>query len=351
MALLISIALADPPIGDPPFWKYPFVFDYEFDVPDDSYLPLGPNQPNPPRGTTYPDGKWYSAYWGDLSPESYGRVEDGMAGLKAVSIDSRPWGCGGTMVNQGRASHLAVQLGHFKGSNTTSLYAYPTPRIIFNYGETIPSGTLWLNVRARILDRAAMNYENPAPVANLGFNFQFQPEYKDGSGNVFLEDYDNPDFFAGGRIFPKVVHFDIFLSQHSWTLMGIDLGEKAVGWEFRHIMSYYDADLHVQRVEGQMPNTNTWYTFQIDLGYDINRALQMTEDHYYNIGLNPGWFTLNRLILRNIQLYTEASGALIEAQVSRVWIIREEPQPPPGGGCPFVYAWNGTQYIADNNLG
>jgi hypothetical protein len=215
-----------------------------------------------------------------------------------------------------------VQLGHFKGSNTTYEDANPTPRIIFNYGETIPSGTLWLDVRARILDRAAMNYENLQPTANLGFNFQFQPEYRDGSGNVVLEDYDNPDFWAGGRVFPKVVNFDIFLSSHLWWPLGIDREERAVGSESRHINSASDADLHVQRVEGQMLSTNTWYSFHIDLGYDINRALQMTEDHYYSITGDyfSGWYTLNRLILRNIQLYTEASGALIEAEIDKAFI-------------------------------
>jgi hypothetical protein len=55
MALLISAVLADPQIGDPPFYKYPFLFDYEFNVADNSYLALGPGESNPPRGTTCSD--------------------------------------------------------------------------------------------------------------------------------------------------------------------------------------------------------------------------------------------------------------------------------------------------------
>jgi len=359
MALLISAALADPQIGDPPFYKYPFLCDHDFNVPDNSYLPLGPGESNPPRGTTYSDGKWYSAHWGTLSPESYARVENGMAKLKTVTIHWNPGVFGGTIVDQGRASHLAVQLGHFKGSNTTYPEANPTARIIFNYGETIPSGTLWLDVRARILDRADMNYENVAPAANLGFNFQFQPEYRDGFGNVVLEDYDNPDFWAGGRTFPNVVHFDIFLSKHSWWPGGVDWGEEAVGWRFRHINAPSDAALHVQRVEGQMYNLNTWYNFHIDLGYCINDALQMTEDHYYSITGDPypppGWYTLNRLILRNIQLYTEASGALIEAEVDKAIIYRQNDAGTGGdAGNDFASAtsvapdpWGGSIYYGE----
>jgi hypothetical protein len=376
MAFLVSTALADPPVGDPPFYKYPFLFDPHFDVPDDSYLALGPNQPNPPRGTTYPDGKWYSAYWGHLSPESYARVEDGMARLRTVSIDHSPWVYGGTMVDQGRASHLAVQVGHFKGSNTTYQEANPTPRIIFDYGETIPGNTLWFDVKARILDRAKMDYLNPEAQANLGFNFQFQPEYRDGSGNVILEDYDNPDFSAGSGVFPKVVNFDIFLSNHHYSAI---LGEydEAVGAEHRHISSgiIADADLHVQRVEGYMPNIDAWYTFHIDLGNDINRALQMTEDHYYSLYGDPypphGWYTLNRLILRNIQLYTEASGALIEAEVDTAIIYTPNilylssmdggtTNPAPGTkyypyGTPVTVTaipyseWHFTHWILDGN--
>ena len=52
MSLLIVPVLADPPIGEPPFYRYPFVYDPYFDVPDNSYLALGPGQPNPPRGST-----------------------------------------------------------------------------------------------------------------------------------------------------------------------------------------------------------------------------------------------------------------------------------------------------------
>ena len=51
--LVISAVLADPP-----FYKYPFLFDYGFDVSDNSYLALGHGESNPPRGTTYSDGKW-----------------------------------------------------------------------------------------------------------------------------------------------------------------------------------------------------------------------------------------------------------------------------------------------------
>ncbi|RLI42803.1 hypothetical protein DRO69_09995 [Candidatus Bathyarchaeota archaeon] len=305
--------------------KYPFVYDPNFQIASFDLI----DEPEeggeaPPPGTSKPSGVWYPGLWGHRSPESYAYITSRRAYLCTLSISWDPTEWGGATVNQGRPPHLSAQIGRFKGSNDTSSNAVETSRIIFPMNETLEEGSLWLFVRAKIVDRAVKNYENIAAQANLGLNFIFQYEYKTtNDGKYHLSDYDAGkwDYPRGN---PQVIHFDVFLSQHHWSL-GIDLGEQIIGWEQKHSNAAADVDLHVQRVVGQMGSKGIWYYFTLDLAYLLERAKIMSNDHLeflWDDSYIPDapYRDLTALILRNIQTYTEATGGYIDALVDYVLI-------------------------------
>jgi hypothetical protein len=319
-----------PKIGAEPRQRYAFLHDGEFyDSIGTPRVEHGPEHPAK-RNLEAPSGQWYTATW-NPHETNYAYIKNGKLWLRQKNEGTEMWDWGGSLAVQGRGPHIAVQVGKFKGSNTTENDAVDTLRVVFPLNETIPSETYWLYTKLVITKHGETIWENENPHIGVGILLVFQMEiYDTETGETFLTDYDNPDFFNGEpntHDNPAVVFFDIFLANWIYYPWGYDI--KPIGWEFVHAASAYDGDLHVQRVEGViMPShTGIWHSFKVDLGYAIERCKNMTYDAIWKgfwggQSVWLGWqnfrgqnkrYQVKSLILRQVQVYIESSGAMIEA--------------------------------------
>jgi len=304
--LLMSYGLSfvygsSPPIGNEPRWLYgPFFHDPTFDNKNHHF------GGTLPQDEEYPSGKWYTAYTMSWDPRNYADISNGRLYLKAIEDSTGtgyvPWSAAIAM--QGRLPSHKLQAGKFKGSNSTESDAVDTYYLIFPYNETTPE--LWLYVKVKVIDRASLHYENPTSWANIGLDFLFQYEFYDEfSGTLNLSDYDNPDYFYKWR----AIQFDLFLSRVYWTF-GSGPFHYPIGSESSNWGTSYDNDIHVQRVEGVIDKIGIWYSFKINISYAIERAKVLAQNEMYKYQFGNRYLTA--LILRQVQVFVESSGAMIE---------------------------------------
>jgi hypothetical protein len=109
------------------------------------------------------------------------------------------------------------------------------------------------------------------------------------------------------------------------------------------------------------PDTNDYYRFSVQIGQTIAVSMTPPEGANFDLELyspsdpnNPEAGSYNENdTTDSVTIYQAESGnwtAKIfqdsgEGQCSFIISVYT-----PGGGCPFVYAWNGTDYVIDNNL-
>lgn len=308
---LVSIVRCAPDYPPQPWYECFYDKDWQFGNAVNDSISLNPQNPPPARGSVLPFGRWYSGYWGSIDlANSWCYIANHAFYSKSTNWASNPLCWGGATINEGRPTHIAVQCGNFTSGITESL---ATPVEGYYISNTLMPINMWLNVRATILSRACEQPWNPDSQANLGINLQFQPEWRNIYNNsIYLEDYDNPDFWYGNRYCPACFQCDLFLSQHSWVFGG-NFGEASVGSVRFHMMAVADADAHVQVVVGQMPNLNQTYDFRVNLTYAIQQLWNESIGRNYGVDNN---LELHGWVLRNIQVYTECTGASVSAVVN-----------------------------------
>lgn len=128
-----------------------------------------------------------------------------------------------------------------------------------------------------------------------------------------------------------------------------------VGISTAHNYIDEDENLHLAFFLERLWRTGEWKTYTVDLLDMAEQALHKLIDT--PIGLLPvyAWwqFEVDDLYLWSIDALAEGFDYDTQFSVDFLRVTYEYPPPPSngnGGGCPYVSAWNGSQYVLDNNI-
>ncbi len=136
---------------------------------------------------------------------------------------------------------------------------------------------------------------------------------------------------------------DIIRSQTNWCSDPVITQFTAASGGYTNSWIYpFTASATIAPTSG--PATSLSYQFkwgdgQSDIMSGYSSGASATTGHYY---ASPGTYSVYVHVVDN-------NGNWADSPTKTV-TITQNPSQPPGGGCPVVAPWNGTNFVADNNI-